>query len=168
MNTFLKVISSLNDKGCRYVVVGGFAAVMHGNNRFTSDLDLVVDLNECEAKKTIQALIAIGFQSRLPVNPLDFASATQRGMWIEEKNMKVFSLIDPKQATFAVDLFVESVIDFNELYARSVVLNIENVDIRICSIVDLIKMKEISGRPQDLIDLDNLRILRERGLTLDE
>lgn len=41
---FERVISALNDSRVDYVIVGGIAVVLHGVDRLTADLDLVVDL----------------------------------------------------------------------------------------------------------------------------
>jgi len=44
-NIFEKVIDALNRSGCRYVVVGGLAVNLHGYQRFTSDIDVGIDLS---------------------------------------------------------------------------------------------------------------------------
>lgn len=81
------MIDALNRGHVRYVVVGGFAALLHGNARLMADLDLAVDLAPAEASRTIEALIRLGFQSRLPVNAALFADAVERARWIAEKHM---------------------------------------------------------------------------------
>jgi len=39
----LRICASLNKAGARYVVIGGMAMVLHGFNRGTEDIDLLVD-----------------------------------------------------------------------------------------------------------------------------
>lgn len=39
----LRICDSLNRAGARYVVIGGMAMVLHGFNRGTEDIDLLVD-----------------------------------------------------------------------------------------------------------------------------
>ncbi len=39
----LKICAALNRAGARYVVIGGMAMVVHGFNRGTEDIDLLVD-----------------------------------------------------------------------------------------------------------------------------
>jgi hypothetical protein len=39
----LKICKSLNRAGARYIVIGGMAMVVHGFNRGTEDIDLLVD-----------------------------------------------------------------------------------------------------------------------------
>ena len=43
VNPFEPVFRALNDAGVRYVIVGGFATVLHGHPRLTADIDLVLD-----------------------------------------------------------------------------------------------------------------------------
>ena len=39
----IRICQALNDAGARYVVIGGFALMAHGADRFTKDIDLLVD-----------------------------------------------------------------------------------------------------------------------------
>ena len=39
----VRICRALNDAGARYVLVGGFAVLVHGASRFTKDIDLLVD-----------------------------------------------------------------------------------------------------------------------------
>ena len=160
MNPFLLAVDALNRHHVRYVIVGGFAAVMHGADRATRDLDIFVDLTPSEARKAIEALLSIGLESRAPVDPYDFADPIQRQKWIEEKKALVFTMIDPKNPIFAVDLFVEPPMDAEELFNRSKLIQIKDHTLRVCSIDDLIAMKKRSGRPQDLLDVDVLREIK--------
>ena len=156
MSLFLPIFRALNDAGARYVVVGGFAVVLHGHARLTADIDLIVDLEREEALKVIGALSRRGFVPRAPVRGQAFADAESRRSWIEEKNMKVFSLYDPARPLVAVDLFVEHPIDFEELYARSEVIEVGGVGVRTAALSDLIALKRLAGRPEDLRDIEAL------------
>lgn len=164
MNTvFEEVCGALNHARVRYVVVGGVAVVLHGYPRLTADLDLVVDLAPEQAAAAIDALVDLGYRPRLPVDPTDFADPDARRAWVEERNLRVFSLHDPGDPVTDVDLFAEHPIPFGELWADSVVLTVEGTDIRVASIDHLVRLKEEAGRPQDAMDIEALRrIRRER------
>jgi predicted nucleotidyltransferase len=159
---FEPLFQALNDAGARYVVVGGVATVLHGYARLTADVDLIVDLEETEALKVIDALVSLGYESRVPVQPRDFADRNARESWIREKNMQVFSLWDPRNPMRVVDLFVASPIDFESLWARSEVVQLKTTTVRIASIDDLIRLKEMAGRDQDLADIERLAEIRRR------
>ena len=156
MTLFEPILRALNDAEVRYVAVGGVAVVLHGHARLTTDLDLAIDLAPEPAAAAVKALVNIGFEPRVPVDPLGIADPDVRRRWIEDKGMTVFSMWDPSDPTHAVDLFVTEPIDFEELWDRSILVSLEHTQARIASIPDLIRMKETSGRPLDRDDIEAL------------
>jgi predicted nucleotidyltransferase len=158
---FEPVIEALNDHGVRYVVVGGVAVVLRGYARLTADLDLAVDLDPAEARKAVEALVGVGLVPRAPVDPVGFADPATRRRWITEKGMMVFSMHDPSNPMRQVDLFTENPVDFEGLWQRSELLDLEATSVRVASILDLIQLKELSGRAQDREDIEALRQLIE-------
>jgi len=144
------------------VVVGGLATVLHGYARLTMDVDLIVDLAPEEARRAVRALESLGFEPRAPVPAQQFADAARRTEWIEHKGMTVFSFLNPSSPMLAVDLFVRHPIPFADLHARAERMVIEGVPVYISCIDDLISLKQQAGRPQDLIDIENLRRIQEK------
>jgi hypothetical protein len=59
---FDTIFAALQTTGVRYVVVGGVAVNLHGYQRFTKDVDLVIELVADRALKALQALEAIGYK----------------------------------------------------------------------------------------------------------
>jgi hypothetical protein len=164
MAFFEPLFDALEASGARYVVVGGLATVLHGFARLTADVDLVVDLEPDEARKVLAALQAMGLRPRAPVGPYDFADPLTRKSWTDEKGMKVFSLWDPSEPLREVDLFVEHLLPFDGLFARSELVELGASRVRIASIPDLIALKRLAGRPQDLQDIEALEaILESKG-----
>lgn len=162
MALFEPIFSALNDSHVRYVVVGGLATVLHGFARLTADIDMIVDLDPQEASRAVITLIDLGFRPRAPVDALQFADPQIRRMWFEEKGMRVMSLWDPTNPMREVDLFVESPIDFDLLWKQSELIHVRGVMIRIASIPDLIKMKRLAGRAEDLVDIEALEEIQRR------
>ena len=168
MALFEPLFAALNEAEVRYVVVGGLAAVLHGHARLTADVDLVVDLEPDEARKALQVLATLGFQPRLPVAATDFANPDTRRRWIDEKGMRVFSLVDPDNPMRAVDLFAEHVLDFEHLWQRSEEIALRDTRVRVASIPDLIELKRRAGRHKDLTDIEALKeILGRKGIPSD-
>jgi predicted nucleotidyltransferase len=149
------VFQALNDRGARYVLVGGLAVVLHGHLRATGDVDLIVDLGAGEVEKTLIALETAGFRPYAPVAVSDFADPEKRAAWVRDKGMLVFSL-RPEAGVPMVDLFLEHPIPFDELWVRSVVTTLRGVPIRVASIDDLVRLKRTAGRPEDLTDAEAL------------
>lgn len=163
MSQFIPIFQLLNEAKLRYVVVGGVATILHGYVRLTTDVDLVIDLRREEAEKAIRALTGYGFKPRVPVDPMQFADEGQRARWIQEKGMEVFSFFHPQNPALTVDLFSRHPIPFETLWSRSVLMNLGGIEVRICSIDDLIEMKRLSGRHKDLADIEQLSKIRAYG-----
>ena len=160
MGLFEDFFRTLNQNGVRYVVVGGLAVVLHGHPRMTADIDLVVDLEPSAARLAIQTLTKMGLRPRVPVNAEEFADASRRQDWIEERGMTVFNLYDPDDPLRSVDLFVESPIPFDQLWSRSERIGLPGGNVRVASIDDLIAMKKETGRPLDHADIEALEAIR--------
>ncbi len=163
MPIFEPVFLALNEAGVRYVVVGGLAVVLHGHLRLTADVDIVLDLEPVSARKAMEALKTIGLKARAPVDPAAFADPAQRESWIADKGMTVFSLYSPANPLLILDLFVRDLIPFEELWSRSKTIDLGGVKIRVASIDDLIAMKRVVARPQDLSDIEALEALKKRA-----
>jgi len=159
MSTFEQIFNALNESGTRYVAVGGIAVVLHGYLRATNDADFVIDLAPDNASSAIKALTGIGLRPLAPVDPIGFADADLRRVWIEQKNMEVFSMLDPSDLFHNVDLFVDYPVPFEELWAESIQLPWNQVPVRIASIRHVLAMKRAAGRPKDLVDIEALEDL---------
>jgi len=163
VNIFSPLLSALNGGNIRYVVVGGLATVLHGYARLTADVDLILDLAPEQALRAMELFRSLGLRPRAPVDIMDFARPEQRKIWAEEKGMRVFTLFDPAQPMREVDLFVESPVEFDEMWRDSVVMDLGETTARVASIPHLIQLKRLAGRPQDLLDIEALEeILRLR------
>jgi len=156
MSLYLPLFKSLNDANVQYVIVGGLATILHGYPRFTSDVDLVINLEKTEAEKAVQTLISMGLKALLPVDPFDFTDKAIRESWIEQKGMLVFSFYQPDNPLLIVDLFVREPIPFKQLSQRAVQMDIGGEMVNVCDINDLIEMKRLAARPKDIEDIKYL------------
>ncbi len=162
VSLFEPIFEALNRAEARYVVVGGLATVLHGYARLTADVDLVVDLRPVEACKVLAVLENLGFRPRAPVNAIEFADPIIRASWIQNKGLRVFSMWDPANPMRVVDLFVEHPIDFERLWSGAQWIALLHTSVRVASIPDLIELKRLAGRPQDLLDIEALEAIVQR------
>ncbi len=148
-----KVFRTLYEKKVRYAVTGGVALVLYGVVRFTADLDLIVDFEEKNLENFISAIKELGFKSRIPVKLEDFLNPELRSQWYEEKNMIVFTFYNPSHPIEEIDVFVKELIPFSEIEKEIEKIPFRGITIPVVSKKHLKKLKEKSGRQQDLADI---------------
>ena len=68
------VLASLERAEVRYLVVGGVAVVLHGYLRTTIDLDIVLQWEQANVERALEALGGLGFQPQIPVPLKNFAN----------------------------------------------------------------------------------------------
>lgn len=156
-----EVFRKLGEKKVRYAVAGGVALVLHGVVRMTADLDLIVDLSPDNLKIFVSAMTELGLKPRLPVKAEDFADLEIRESWIKEKGMKIFTFYHPERQINQVDIFVEEFIKFSEIEKETVWIRARDITIPIVSLSHLKRLKEISGRPQDMADIEAIEELQK-------
>ena len=149
------VVKALTANHVRFTLVGGYAVVLHGCVRGTVNIDIVVSLKESELKKAEFALNSIGLQSRIPVTHKDIFLFREE--YIKNKNLIAWSFVNPKNALEVVDIIITT--DLSEL--KSINIKSLGLEIPVCSIDDLIKMKTASARPQDLEDVKALKAINK-------
>jgi hypothetical protein len=152
MELFKKLFSSLNRASIRYMVAGGIAVNLYGIERATADVDIVLDLKKGNLLKFIKVVERLGLKPKIPVKLGDFIDPENRKHWRTEKGMLVFSLYDPKNPFFLIDIFTEIPFEFDEVYKKRKRIKFQNIFVPVVPIKELIAMKEASGRPQDRAD----------------
>lgn len=163
MISFESIFKALEDNAVAYLVAGGVAVNLHGVERATADLDLVVHLEKQNLEKFIGVMGSLGFKPRVPVDPKELAQPEIRRKWILEKNMKVFSFYNPTNPFEEVDILVQEPLPFSDLDGRKVIRRAFGVAIPILSIEDLIRLKKNAGRPKDLFDIGLLEKIAEKN-----
>ena len=81
--------------------------------------------------------------------------------WTENKNLKAFSFYHTKDAYKVIDIVLVHPLDFEKSFQNRTVKRAKDIDIYLASIDDVVKMKEFSGRTQDLSDIEMLKKVRK-------
>lgn len=138
----VRLCRELNQRGARYLVVGGFAVITAGLPRVTGDIDLIVAVDHENEARVFSAL------STLPDNA---ASELQPG---ELQHYSVIRVADE----IIVDLMRSAGgIEYEEAAREAVVRQIQGVPIPFASPRLLWRMKVVTHREKDAGDLAFLR-----------
>ena len=136
---------SLNEQGVKYILIGGFAVILHGFVRGTKDIDLLVDASTDNIKKIKKAL------SSLPDNAASL---------IKDDEVEKYSVIRVADE-FVVDLMAKAGgIDYDQASQSIEHVTIEGVQIPIPTKDLLIRMKD-TVRPGDKMDVQFLTLSLE-------
>ncbi len=135
----------------KYAIVGGYALALHGLVRATVDVDIVLSLKLSDFELAEKVLGGLGLQSRLPVRAQDIIK--MRVEYIKNRNLIAWSFVDYKNPVNQVDILINH--DLKKLDVERI--SVGNRKIPVASLKELLKMKTQSGRPQDLIDIQNIK-----------
>lgn len=153
MVPYKNILVALSQAGVEYLVAGGFAVNFHGLSRSTFDLDLIVHLNEENVINFDKVMTGLGFRPKVPVTGKDFAKKENREKWIVEKNMIVFSYVNPNNPMELIDVFINEPKPFAEMYAQRFESKVFGVVVPSVGLQDLLDMKLEAGRPKDKLDI---------------
>ena len=159
---FKGIFKELNELKIEYLVIGGLAVNFYGVPRMTYDIDLMILLGTENIGKLVEKLTAWGYRPKVPVNPIDLADEDKRNNWIEEKGMMAMKFYSEALPIGEIDIVFDSPIPYDELKSRAVMMELQGEKIPTISIHDLIRLKEKSGRKQDLSDVEYLKMILER------
>ena len=128
------------------VVIGGVAVVLHGYARFTRDLDVLVSLNHSRLHAFVASSEKFGFTGRVP-DVVGLAGSSR------------MVLLKHQATDFPLDVSLGT-LEFEEIVIeRASHVKIHRINIPVATPEDLIILKAIADRPQDIADIDHL--LRE-------
>jgi hypothetical protein len=161
---FRELIWALAGSRLWYCIVGGVAVNLHGVPRLTYDLDIVVVPEAFDLQELERLLVQLGLRCRLPINLADLADPQLRQQLLAERNLVVVTFTDPNDPMREIDVLVSPPIPGKDLVERAMTLDLDGTAVPIASLSDLIALKRMSGRAQDLDDAAQL----ERIQTEDE
>ncbi len=160
---FFDFFRGLNDRQLDYVVIGGVALVMHGVVRMTADLDLMVAMERGNLQKLIDVMTGLGYRPRIPEPATALLDPEKRKYWREKKHMEVFSFYAPDNPLALVDIMIYEPVSYPLIRQHAVTMKLGSIAVPVASIDDLIALKKISARPQDLEDIKSLEELKRHG-----
>ena len=145
----------LADHGVRAVLVGGFAAVIHGSPYVTTDIDVVPDGSKENLERLSSALREMHAKVWTPSDPdgLDFdhdaVSLAAKRMWNLVTDFGRLDIAFEPSGTGG----------YADVARDAVRLTILGVTVEVASLADVIRSKEAAGREKDRLVLPVLRRL---------
>ncbi len=146
-----RVVSALRQSRVRFAIAGGHAVALHGVVRGTLDVDLVLALSRENFTAAESALNRMGLQSRLPLKAQEVFDFREE--YIRNRNLIAWSFVNAADPTEIVDVILTE--DLDAIAVELVPA--AGLRLPVVAVADLIRMKEKSGRPQDLVDVQALR-----------
>jgi hypothetical protein len=154
-----RLIERLCDAHIDFVIVGGFAGMLHGSTLVTRDLDVCAVLNAETVGKLRDALRDVRPTHRLTPQRLSFLETPDPGVGM--KNLYLETELG------AID-FLGSILgigEFERVRAAAIEIALFGRRCRVISLQDLIQAKEALGRDKDLIAAKELRAIAEKQKT---
>ncbi len=128
------------------MLIGGYAVIIYGYERGTADMDIWLNPTNTNKILFINALREYGISenSLMILAGIDF-EADPRAMNIGEKPNKIDFLTKVQG------------VKFSEAYPQRKLLPLNNFELPVINYNDLVVVKMIAGRPQDIADVDVLQ-----------
>lgn len=137
----IRIIKTLNKHKVKYMLIGGYAAILYGVKRATFDIDIAIALSQDNIQKTTTLLHNLRF----------------REISHEESGIHPNYGIKFSNGTAELDLmFIENP-RFDLIYIYHESLRYKGTIIKMPNIMDLVSMKESSTRDKDIQDAITLR-----------
>lgn len=159
-DNFVVILSQLLQRLCDadvdFVVIGGFAALLHGSTLVTRDLDVCAVLSHQDVAKLRKALHDLKPTHRLTPQRLSFLTDPDPGVPV--RNL----YLETELGTVDILSSVLGVGEFERVRAGSMEVEIFSRRVRVISLEDLIRAKEALGREKDLLSAKELRAIREK------
>lgn len=153
------ILRELVEGGVEFLLIGGVAVGYHGHVRATKDVDVVPDPDRENLERLAEVLTRLEAQvegaeefdkGELP-DPLDPSTLELGGNWV----------LTTRLGRLDVMQWIGDSPLWSELSPKALADQISDLPIKIVSYEDLVKLKELAGRPEDLADLQRLREVRE-------
>lgn len=141
---FRDFIFALNKHDVEYILVGGYAVILHGYRRSTGDMDVWINRTENNYLKLAKAFFEFG----LPLHEM------KPERFLNANETDVFSFGRPP---VSIEILTQlKGVDFNGAFERSKIIEEEGLKIRLIHFNDLITAKKAAGRYRDLDDIEKL------------
>ncbi|QHS59153.1 DUF6036 family nucleotidyltransferase [Chitinophaga agri] len=141
---FRDFIQAMNHQNVEYILVGGYAVILHGYRRVTGDMDIWVNRTKENYSKLSKAFSEFG----LPLFDMT------ESKFLDVDVADVFSYGRPP---VSIDIITKlKGVEFDDAFSQAQIFNEEGLEIRFIHLNNLIEAKKAAGRHKDLDDIEKL------------
>lgn len=152
------ILAELNREGVEFLLIGGVAVGFHGYVRATKDVDIVPAPDPANLERLARLLQRLDaeiegaeeFEDEELPDPLDPEALGLGGNWVLRTRLGRFDIMQ----------WIGEDALWGKLAPAAIDADIDGLPIKIVSYEDLVALKEMAGRPEDLTDLRRLRQAR--------
>jgi hypothetical protein len=146
----IELVKALKKEKVNYMIVGGYAVNFHGYSRNTVDIGLIIKFTLANLKKVERLLGEVGMVSRLPIDAISIFKF--RDEYIKNRSLIAWNFYNENDPTDQVDILINH--DISDFKTEKFL--VDNLELKVISKEDLLKMKKESGRAKDLLDIKEL------------
>jgi hypothetical protein len=146
---------ALSALGIRWFLFGAQAAILYGVARLSADVDVTVELGKRSATDLVAALADAGFELRIP-EAAGFVEST-----------RVLPFVH-RASRMPLDVVLAGPGLEEQFFAGAREQLVGDVRVPVVGVEDLVAMKVLAGRPQDLDDVAAIVRARRSDLDLDK
>lgn len=156
-NDFINLLERLVNNGVEFVIVGGFAGVVHGCIYVTQDIDICCDFSTANLLALQKAISDL--------NPVHRMTPNRKKLKLSDKTCKQFKnlYLDTKGGQLDCLSFIDGLGDYSRTKQESELVEVEDMKIRVLNLEALIKSKRALNRPRDktaIMQLESIKRLR--------
>ena len=161
----IELLTDLTHENVRFIVCGGVAAVLHGVERLTVDLDIALDMTDDNLQTFVAVMKKEHLIPRAPVPAESLLDQKLLQRFVQEKGALVFTFHDPDHLFRQIDIFITAELSYSQLipFTEDIAID-DTVSLKVLSVPKLLEMKEAIGqkREKDRSDIIMLKKLLER------
>jgi hypothetical protein len=152
---FVNLLERLVSQGVEFIIVGGFAGVVHGCTYVTQDVDICCDFSPANLLALQKAISDL--------NPVHRMTPKKLKLKLTEETCSQFKnlYLDTNEGQLDCLSFIDGLGDYQRARQESEFIEVENIKMRVLNLDALIKTKRTMNRLRDREVLSQLEAIRK-------
>jgi len=156
---FVNLLGRLVNHGVDFVIVGGFAGIVHGCSYVTQDIDICCDFSPANLLALLRAIADL--------DPVHRMTPQRKKLDLTEETCTQFKnlYLDTQEGQLDCLSFIDGLGDFRQAKQESELIELEDTKMHVLSLDALVRTKKAMNRPRDkeaIAQLEAIKELRRR------